>query len=206
MKKTFIVILIILCSFSVFAADADHARPYNKGLDIAGTVIQLSTMATAAILLKEGLSEYPILGVMGIETFGLAYGTKELLKHVVVRQRPYTYFPGAPVEEIGEWAMSFPSGHVTLAFSYATFTSYVFCKYNPDSRAKIPVCIISYSLACATGILRVACGSHFVTDVLAGAAIGAAIGFVVPYIHTRFANNNISASVSPFGFAFKISL
>lgn len=205
MKKTFIVILIVMCSFSVFAADADHARPYNKGLDIAGAVIQLSTMAFAAILLREARSEYPILVVMGIETFGLAYGAKELVKHLVERQRPYTYFPGAPLEDIREWAMSFPSGHVVLAFSYATFTSYVFCKYNPDSKAKLPVCIISYSLACATGILRVACGSHFVTDVLAGAAIGAAIGFVVPYIHTLFVKN-ISASASPFGFAFKINL
>lgn len=102
--------------------------------------------------------------------------------------------------------MSFPSGHVTLAFSYATFTSYVFCKYNPDSKAKLPVCIISYSLACATAVLRVASGSHFITDVLAGAAIGAAIGFAVPYVHTHFVNNNISGSASPFGFAFKINL
>lgn len=206
MKKTFIVILFIMCSFSVFAADADHARPYNKGLDRAGTVLQLSTMAFAAVLLKEGLSEYPIIGVMGIETLGLTYGVKELLKHVVERQRPYTYFPGAPIEDFGEWAMSFPSGHTALAFSFATFTSYVFCKYNPDSKAKLPVCITSYALACATGLLRVVSGSHFVTDVLAGAAIGVAIGFVVPFIHTHFANNNISTSASPFGFAFKIKI
>ena len=205
MKKIFSIFILIVCCMSVFGADIDHAKPYNETLDKAGTVLQLATMATGVVLLREKASEYPKIGTMYIETIGLTFAVKEALKHFIPRSRPYTYFDNAPVEDIADWSKSFPSGHAAFAFAAATFTSYVFCKYRPDSKAKLPVVIGSYALATATACLRVESGNHFVTDVLAGALIGSAIGFAVPAIHHRFASKNIETQVSPFSFLIKLS-
>lgn len=206
MKKFLLSVILIVVGLSVFGADIDHAVPYNKTLDKIGTVLQLASMATGALLLKEGLREYPIIGTMYAETIGLTLASKELLKHLVPRNRPYTYFDNAPLKELSDWAKSFPSGHSAYAFAAATFTSYVFCKYNPDSKAKIPVCIGSYALAVGTSYLRIASGNHFPTDVIAGALIGTTIGYAVPAIHHLLAKKNIEASVSPFSFLFRIRL
>ena len=40
-----------------------------------------------------------------------------------------------------------------------------------------------YALAATTGALRVAAHKHFPTDVLAGAALGSAIGWFVPQLY-----------------------
>ncbi len=64
---------------------------------------------------------------------------------------------------------SFPSGHTSTVFAVATIISYEY----PDWR------IPAYSLAGAVGLSRIALGRHYVGDVLAGAAIGIASGWVV---------------------------
>ena len=109
--------------------------------------------------------------------------------------------------EKGDWNESFPSGHTVLAFSGATFASYVFSKYFSDSPWKYAVTAASYSIAAATAVFRVAGGKHFLTDVLAGAALGTAIGFVVPWLHTlkAEASRNIEPIVYPGAVALKIS-
>ena len=68
-----------------------------------------------------------------------------------------------------------------------------------------PVIAASYSLAAATAAMRVASGCHFVTDVLAGAALGSVIGIAVPALHTLLAKENVTVSASPFGLVFSKS-
>ena len=48
---------------------------------------------------------------------------------------------------------------------------------------KIPFAVGCYGLATAVSALRVASGKHWPTDVVAGAAVGSAIGWVVPFLH-----------------------
>lgn len=171
---------------------------YSKGLDVAGDGLMVASCLTPGLLfLGAGnsgtgvsASEWITVGTMYTETMLLAYGLKELGKLCVNRTRPYMYDSDYPTSGIddGDWCKSFPSGHTTLAFAGATFTSYVFCTMFPDSNMKTPVIAASYSLALATAVFRVAGGNHFMTDVIAGAAIGTLCGFVVPYIHTRVFN------------------
>ena len=50
--------------------------------------------------------------------------------------------------------------------------------------------------------MRVASGSHFLTDVLAGAVIGTASGILVPMIHTAIFKRpkvDVSGNISPMG-------
>ena len=58
----------------------------------------------------------------------------------------------------------------------------------------------SLSLAVATGVQRILSGNHFITDVLAGAAIGSLTGFVVPFLHTLPKSKNLEVAVVPTGF------
>lgn len=77
------------------------------------------------------------------------------LKFTVSRTRPN-----------GENNVSFPSGHTAKAFLGATLLAHEYGHISPW----IP--IAGYSVATATGVLRVLNNYHYVSDVLVGAAIG----------------------------------
>lgn len=62
---------------------------------------------------------------------------------------------------------SFPSGHTTTAFAFA---SYVGCRHS------LPWGIASYALATFVGLSRINDNAHYLHDVTAGAAIGASYG------------------------------
>lgn len=195
---------------SVNALDRKLMAPYRASLHHFGTVLQLATMLTPALLLKTDSSEWFTIGAMYAESVMLAYGAKEFAKAFVYRARPYTYFNGLPANKIasGDWNNSFFSGHTTMAFNAATFTSYVYSKYFPDAKSKIPVIAGSYGLALTTAVLRVASGNHFLTDVITGALVGSATGFLVPFVHQYFARlriEGLSATISPTSFALTYS-
>ncbi|MBO4728948.1 MAG: phosphatase PAP2 family protein [Spirochaetaceae bacterium] len=182
------------------ALDRFFMQPFSKGFNTAGDIFQYVGLLTPAVLMAAPMEEWLTIGVMYAETVLAAYGIKELAKALVFRPRPYMYYDTKPMNlvEKGDWNESFPSGHSTLAFAGATFASYVFSKYFSDSPWKYVVTAASYSIATATAILRVAGGKHFVTDVLAGAVIGSATGFLVPWLHSLKAGNG-SGSVTDHG-------
>ena len=154
---------------------------------------------------------------MYAETMLFAYGFKELAKAVFDRPRPYMYFDDFPIEEIqkGDWNSSFFSGHTTLSFAAATFTTYVFCKYKPESKWKIPVIATSYTLAAATAAMRILSGNHFLTDVAIGAVVGSITGLLIPFWHYVNPENPMGVigdtdsaylSVAPTALCFTVKL
>ncbi len=174
-------------------------RPYNKGLDTAGTVV--SVVDTVLPVLAYGMeflfSNLPkkdggTLAVMYIEALLTSNAIKESLKLGIHRVRPYMYFENFDTSAIKyhDFEFSLPSGHTMNAFIGATFLTYTFCQYYPESNWRIPVIATSYALAIGTGVMRMASGNHFLSDVLAGAAIGSACGFLVPFAHTFIAKAN----------------
>ena len=210
-----ILLTVIVFASSAFPLDPQEVNsfdrpfmaPYSKTLDDLSLVPAIAVALSPAVLLTQPSSEYLTIGLMYIESFAITYGSKELIKFLVHRERPYMYDANTPMSLVQdeEHNESFLSGHTALAFNGASFASYVFCKYNPDSKWKIPVIAASYSLAAATAAMRVASGCHFVTDVLAGAALGTVIGIAVPALHTLLANKNVTVSASPFGLVFSKS-
>jgi undecaprenyl-diphosphatase len=166
--------------------DRWSAAKYNEGIDITSTVFEVVTALSPALLFFAPMEDWATIGVMYAESFLLAFGAKEMGKALIPRSRPYNYFPDAPQAALdnGEFGESFFSGHTTIAFNGAVFVSTVFSAYFPDSIWKIPVIAGSLSFAATTGILRIASGSHFFSDVLFGAIVGGATGFLVPYLHS----------------------
>ena len=194
---------------SVNKLDRWAAQPYSNTIHLTGTITEVLAMASPVVLAATDIGEWGIFTVMYAESLLWANGLKELTKTLVFRERPYLYFDGAPEDRIenGDFARSFPSGHSTMAFNGAVFTSYVFSKYFPDSKWKVPVIATSMSLAVVTGVQRVLSGNHFITDVLAGALLGSFTGFMVPYLHTLpLKNENLSVNVTPVGLSVKYML
>lgn len=167
---------------------------YSSKLNTVANIFEVTSLLSASILLTTGLNEWFTIGTMYAETMLLAYGSKELAKAVVNRPRPYMYSYNVSIDGImnGDWNCSFFSGHTTMAFASAAFTSFVFCKYNPDSFWKIPVIACSYALAITTASLRIAGGCHYLSDVLVGIVAGSITGFGVPLLHTIGLNSDIA--------------
>ena len=185
--------------------------PYSKPLHIVGTGTVALAMLTPALFAITPSSEWLTIGVMYAETLLLANGIKEWTKLLVHRARPYMYFDGYPQDKVadGDWNCSFPSGHTTLAFAGAAFTTMVFCQCYPGSNWGYAVAGISFGLAALSGVLRMASGNHFLTDVIVGAVIGTACGLAVPYMHTQTfygkfqkKSGSAKAELSPLGFNF----
>ena len=183
--------------------DRFFMQSYSKKLDLAGDLLLVASMATPAFLATTEKEEWLTCGVMYAETLLIANGIKEITKLCVNRARPYMYydsetFPESDVDD-GDWANSFPSGHCAMAFAGATFTSYTFCKYFPDSPWRFPVVASSFAMAAGTAALRIASGNHFMTDVLTGAVIGSAVGFLVPWLHTFNTKNDLNVALRADG-------
>ena len=180
--------------FEVNGFDRLFMKPYSSSIDDLGTYMGLVSVLSPTVLLAAPSDQWITIGTMYAETIALAYGFKELGKLCIGRARPFMYYDDYPKEAVQshDWNKSFPSGHTTLAFAGASFTSYVFSKYFPDSSWKIPVIGSSFFMALSTAACRVASGDHFPTDVIAGAAAGTACGILVPWIHTRIVKNSKS--------------
>ncbi len=90
---------------------------------------------------------------------------------------------------------SFPSGHTSTAFVVAAVT-------DREFRDKSPwIGVGSYTIAGATGILRVMNNKHWMSDVFAGAGIGLISVHGVYYVHEHFIKNkNVTfLPTTPFG-------
>lgn len=122
--------------------------------------------------------EYRGAGMRLVAAQGAAIATTTLLKRVIRRERPYIDLPdieartggldGAVRERDG---FALPSGHATLAFALATSVSLT----HPEWYVALPV----YTWATSVSAARVWHGVHYPTDVLAGAATGTLVAWVV---------------------------
>jgi membrane-associated phospholipid phosphatase len=103
----------------------------------------------------------------------------QIIKHLVGRARPKL------IEEFGIFNLkglsfqasfaSLPSGHSVTAFSIA----YLLTLYMPKYR------IVFYLIATSVGISRVVLGSHYPSDVIAGAVLGIFCTFLIAKLFTK---------------------
>lgn len=104
----------------------------------------------------------------GLIACGLGIVAFQSLKRVIGRPRP-------AIAERHNWArllpadeFSFPSGHTIIAFAFAVPVAHFF----PSLLPWLLFCAISVAAS------RVVLGMHFLSDVLAGCALGSFIGYV----------------------------
>jgi len=136
-------------------------------------------------------------GIMYSEALLLTYGTVFTLKNAIIRYRPYMYTDGVPNGKENDYYKSFPSGSTSFAFLGATFLSVTYSQEFPESKWKIPIIIGSYTLAAGIASVRILSGSHFLTDVFTGAAIGSLYGWIIPCLHLK--NHDDKLTLVPTG-------
>jgi membrane-associated phospholipid phosphatase len=120
------------------------------------------------------------------EAVTLSADLNQIVKFTVGRQRPFVHYgnfePGRAPDPDDN--VSFYSGHTAMAFSLATAAGTV--STMRGYRSAPWVWGIGLALASATGYLRIAGDKHYLTDVLVGAAAGAAFGIAIPrLLHPR---------------------
>jgi undecaprenyl-diphosphatase len=91
-----------------------------------------------------------------------------VLKSAVRRKRPCNIEPHCWSKLLPPDQFSFPSGHTLTAFAVAISLSSFYPGYAP----------ILLICAASIAVSRIVLGMHFLTDVVAGAAIGTVIGMV----------------------------
>lgn len=113
-------------------------------------------------------------GLVELAAVGAVDATTDLLKSATGRARPD--------EGNGE---SFPSGHASSAFSYATLSNRNIDSINMPRSLKTPIQVGNLLLASGVAWARVEGQKHYPSDVLAGAALG---HFLTAFIHDAFLN------------------
>jgi membrane-associated phospholipid phosphatase len=169
--------------------DHNAIQKYSPNAARLSDILLVATLALPAGLFMSGnvRDDFSTIGLMYAENLLLVNSVSLITKGSVRRIRPYVYNPDAPLEDklSKDAVRSFYSGHTTNAFASAVFFSVVYSDYFPDSQWKTPVWIGSLGAASIVGILRYGAGKHFPTDIIAGAVVGSAIGFFIPYIHQQ---------------------
>jgi len=147
MHSFLILFVFLLSSRSVASAG-------GSGTETAGDLLQVIIPATAC-----GATLYlgdRAGGGQFLRSFALTMGVTYGLKYSVRRERPG-----------GGDHTSFPSGHTSAAFQGASFI---------HNRYGWKYAVPAYLGATFVGYSRVAADKHYVSDVVAGAAIGVASG------------------------------
>ena len=166
---------------------------YNKDLDIAGDITSALSLATPVVLFIDApSSDYLTIASSWGATMLTSYGTRTLLKYTIDRPRPYVGQPSRPTDT-SEDHDSFPSGHTLMSFASASYLQTMGALFYPDSKTVKITAIAAWTLAGSTAVLRVVGGSHHLTDVLAGAAIGSTLGFLGPWITSKLVKDNPAA-------------
>jgi membrane-associated phospholipid phosphatase len=172
---------------------APRASTWSDGLLLVTIAGPMSLMAVAP-----GSTAPVTVGVMLGETILLANGIGQLTKTAFRRPRPYVYNddPDIPFEKktAKTARQSFPSGHAANAFASAVFLSTVYARLHPSSPARPWIWGGSLAVATTVGYLRYDAGKHFPTDIIAGAVLGGAIGWLVPRVHE---SDRVGLAIAP---------
>lgn len=167
----------------------DRGATYNWSPRAAdwSDILLITSIASPLLLftssaVRDDAGTYTTMYLQNILT---TYSVSHLPKAMLKRYRPYSYNNEVEDEIRSRPAatLSFFSAHTSVSFASAVFISTTFNKYNPDSNLTPYIWGTSLLIASAVGYLRYASGSHFPTDVIAGAIIGSVVGFLIPLIH-----------------------
>jgi hypothetical protein len=179
---------------------------WSAARPISDTTLLLTVLSPYLLSGVEGLDDaWATEAVVYTETLSVTILITQLVKYSVRRARPFTYNPDAPQSEKLRYKakLSLFSGHTSVSFSMATAAAMTYQLRHPDEDSRWVVWGTTMTLAGVTAALRVAGGQHFFSDVLLGAAAGAAVGVVVPTLHRRSGPSTAqTATITPTGVRF----
>lgn len=161
----------------------ESLEPVTTGLAFGGTL----AMAVMNNYREDNLYKIIVMGNMYIEGLLITTGIAQATKAHINRARPYTYNENLyTINKLTkENNESFISGNTSLLFYNSVFIAKTYEDLFPNSRYSKWVWAGGLALSCTSAYMSVRSGRHFLTDALAGAAVGSLIGYFIPKMHYR---------------------
>lgn len=179
----------------IMRLDEHTNENYSLPLQNASDILLYTSYAfpLSTLLIPEARQDVGMIALMLTEGVLVNEMLTGITKNLVNRPRPFTYNTNLSDEVRTEDGnnLSFFSGHTSYTALLSFFSAQVLNTYveKPLSRKMIWAGAILWPAA--TGYFRYAGGKHFITDVMVGYAVGAAIGYLIPKLHdTEQANKN----------------
>src|SRR4051794_7831761 len=157
--------------------EANRQIHLSTGISYAGSIYGLGAVATTFYLVGRKKGDYRAreTGLLSAEALIDSAIVEGVLKGVTQRARP---LDGIERSEFFDGGNSFPSGHSTQAWAVATVIANEY-KHRPA------VQIAAYGIASAISVARFTGHKHYISDVVAGSALGYGIGKFVFKTHHR---------------------
>lgn len=176
--------------------ESDQFRVLSDDL-VRGAMLLPATLATS----KSARSRPLILATMLAETMLLNDGLTKFTKVLIRRSRPLTFNEafGEESQRSNDARQSFVSGHTSNAAALSFFTAKVFHDLYPESPWRPVVWAGAAALPLLTGYSRYRAGKHFPTDIVAGYALGAVLGVMIPECHKRDDQKGLQLGVTGEG-------
>jgi membrane-associated phospholipid phosphatase len=166
---------------------------YSNNADMASDVLWIGSHAAPFLFLgdKKTRAHFDQIIIMYGEVAAINLGLTVICKNITQRPRPYVLNPDVSedLKLTKQAKASLVSGHASMTAANTFFVAKVFSDFFPDSKWKPVVWTSAAVIPAVTGYLRVAAGRHYPTDVIAGYALGATIGVLIPHFHR---NKNLS--------------
>lgn len=128
--------------------------------------------------------------VIYLQSIAVTWGVTNLAKIAVRRPRPQAYIDAAANRDDPSYSssetdssLSFFSGHASMTAAIASTATYLAFARSPKTARPWITLALGTAITTFVAVERVRGGSHFPTDVIAGAVAGAGVGIVVPHIH-----------------------
>jgi membrane-associated phospholipid phosphatase len=138
---------------------------------VAGTV-------SPAVALAQAGADF----VLFVETAGINGSVTEAVRLIVQRPRPYVY--AHPEQGLDpQNYVSFYSGHTSFTAAACFCLLLILLSRSGSFGLLFVFGVMSQCLIISTAVFRILAGRHFLTDVLAGAIMGAAVALAVAYFH-----------------------
>jgi len=162
----------------------DDPRAAGRWSDVLAFGVVPAALAGGLWLSARGAGDpgaTPVDVLVVAEAASVSFLLNQAVKELSARPRPYVVAGrDLPWVGVGERELSFYSGHTALAFSAATAAATV--AFRRGYRSAWILTAGGLAAATAVGYLRIAADMHHLTDVVAGAAAGALVGFAVPWL------------------------
>lgn len=157
--------------------EADRQVKASNAISYAGSIYGLGATTSAFYLIGRMKNNYRAreTGVLSAQAMLNSLIVEGVLKGVTQRGRP---LDGHERSEFFDGGSSFPSGHSTEAWAVATVIAH-------EYKDRPVVQIAAYGIASAVSVARFTGHKHYISDVVAGSALGFGIGKYVYKAHHR---------------------
>ncbi len=172
---------------NLLGLDLQATEKYSLSAQQASDVLLTSSYALplTTLLIPEAREEIGIISIMLAESILITESLTGITKNLVNRPRPYTFNTGLSddIRTDDDNNLSFFSGHTSYTAMFSFFTASVINQYIENKTSRHFIWAGAILLPAATGYFRYDGGKHFVTDVVAGYLVGAAVGYLIPRLH-----------------------